>query len=486
MRRRLFWSILGTAAAALAVVAMVGAVVTRIGVVRETRSEIARQAQAIAGLLEEAVAIDGQIGTRRMLELIQEGQTGSGDEPADRYVRILTSAQRMSGGLVDVGWIGRDGDLRLLRNPGLSSALGLDTVGLAAGERQFGRIQLPDETQALEAVAYPMEAGNVEGIVPVVVVGRRSDLIDWGRIMRGMLVPLALAALLSAVAAQALSRWLGRRLSGLAGAAHEIAGGDLAIRAEEEGDDEIADLAGSFNEMARRLEVLQRRERDFLMSVGHDLRTPLTTIGGYAEALEEGGLSDEETERIGGVVGRETHRLHRLVEDLMLLARLESREFTLRPESVDVAAHLQEVVRPHRSRAEAARIGFDLDIDETGLFAIDPDRLAQIVTNLTENAMRYTPEAGRMKLAVARRGETIELSVTNTGPGIDPGDLPRVFEKFYVARTYRRLRPEGSGLGLAIVHQLVRAMGGTVSVESDPGEVTSFTVVLPAMVGSPN
>jgi two-component system sensor histidine kinase BaeS len=393
---------------------------------------------------------------------------------------MLAAAQRVTGGsLVDLGWVGAEGELRLARNPGLSTTLGFDPVGLMTGEQQFRRVSLPNETQALEVIAYPMETAGA--FVPVVVVGQRSDLIDWQRIMQGMMVPLALAALLSAVAARSLSAWLGRRIGRLAGSAHQLAEGDLATRAETEGDDEIADLARSFNEMAGRLEGLQRRERDFLMSVGHDLRTPLTTIGGYAEALEEGGLAQHEIERIAGVVGRETDRLQRLVEDLMLLARLEAREFTLRPELVDVAAHLSEVVESYRPRAEAARIGFEVVAGETGLFAADPDRLAQIVTNLTENALRYTPEAGRVTVTVARHGETVDLAVTNTGPGIDPEDLPRVFEKFYVARKYRRIRPEGSGLGLAIVHELVEAMGGSIAVASDPADGTRFEVTLPAM-----
>ena len=126
----------------------------------------------------------------------------------------------------------------------------------------------------------------------------------------------------------------------------------------------------------------------------------------------------------------------------------------------------------------------DLHAGETGLFVTDPDRLAQIVTNLTENALRYTPEAGRVAVAVARRGDMIDLAVSNTGPAIDSEDLPRVFEEFYVARKYRRIRPEGSGLGLTIVHELVQAMGGSIAIATDPGDGTRFEVELPAMESS--
>jgi signal transduction histidine kinase len=485
MRRRFFWSMLAVAGVALLVVATFGAVLTRIGVVQQTRNEVARQAVAVADLVEEAAAVDGQVTARRMLELLRDGQADPGTDAGERFVRLLTSAQRVTGGsLIDLGWIGADGTLHLVRNPGLGNALGFDTSILLAGDDQFRRIQLPEEAQSLEAVAHPMSVVDRGAITPVIVVAQRSDLIDWRQIMRGLIVPFAIAAMLSAIAARSLSAWLGSRLNGLAGAAHKLAGGDLAARAAEEGADEIAGLARSFNVMATRLEAAQSREQEFLMSVGHDLRTPLTTIGGYAEALDEGELDAGETKRSAGVLSRETDRLRRLVEDLMLLARLEAREFTIRPEPVDVGAHLGEIAEAYRDRAEASRVLLEVDIGTTGVIVTDPDRIAQIAANLTENALRYTPEAGRVTFTVEARDGAIQLSVADTGPGIDEGDLPRVFDRFYVARKYRRIRPEGSGLGLAIVKQLVDALGGTVSAHSVPGNGTRFSVSIPAFPGS--
>ncbi len=481
MRRRFFWSMLAVAALALTVVAVFGAVLTRVEVVQQTRTEIARQARAVAGLVEEAASVDGRITARRLLELLRDGQADPGTDGGDRFVRLLTSAQRVTGGsLIDLGWIGADGTLRLVRNPGLGNVLGFDAAALINGEDQFRRIQLPEEAQTLEAIAHPMEVIDQEAITPVILVAQRSDLIDWRQIMRGLLLPFAIAAALSALAARALSRWLGSRLGGLSVAARQLAEGDLAARARADGNDEIAELARTFNGMADQLQDTQMREQEFLMSVGHDLRTPLTTIGGYAEALNEGELDEEETRRIAGVLTRETDRLRRLVGDLMLLARLEAREFDLRPEPVDVGAHLTEIAESFRKRAEDSRIRLDVQVDETGLFVTDPDRLAQIVTNLTENALRYTPEAGRVTVAISARDNVVELAVTDTGAGIDEDDLPRVFEKFYVARKYRRVRPEGSGLGLTIVKQLVDAMGGTITVESVPGTGTRFMVSIPA------
>jgi two-component system sensor histidine kinase ResE len=148
---------------------------------------------------------------------------------------------------------------------------------------------------------------------------------------------------------------------------------------------------------------------------------------------------------------------------------------------VDVGAHLIEIVESFRKQAEESRLQFDVQIEETGVLVTDPDRLAQIVTNLTENALRYTPEAGRVIVAVSAPGGVIDLTVADSGSGIDQDDLPRVFERFFVARRDRRARPEGSGLGLAIVKQLVDAMGGTINVESVSGAGTRFVVSIPAL-----
>jgi signal transduction histidine kinase len=176
-------------------------------------------------------------------------------------------------------------------------------------------------------------------------------------------------------------------------------------------------------------------------------------------------------------------RLSRLVEDLMLLSRLEARQFTLRSEPVDVAAHLKEVVDALRPRADDARVRLLVedpgpsDVPETAM--LDPDRMAQIVTNLVENALRYTPEGGSVVLRVGGDTATVHYVVTDTGPGIDSSDLPHVFERLHVAQRYLSVRPEGSGLGLSIVKELVGALGGTVEVSSELGVGTTVVVRLP-------
>jgi signal transduction histidine kinase len=162
----------------------------------------------------------------------------------------------------------------------------------------------------------------------------------------------------------------------------------------------------------------------------------------------------------------------------MLLSRIEAREFSLRPESVDLAAHLKGVLEGFSERADVARIVLEADLDPVGIVTIDPDRVAQVVGNLLENALRYTPEAGRVVLSL-RQDHDVRIAVSDTGPGIDVADLPHIWERLYVTARYRPVRPEGSGLGLSIVRELIDAMGASATVESSPGRGTSITVHLP-------
>ncbi len=255
-----------------------------------------------------------------------------------------------------------------------------------------------------------------------------------------------------------------KRLDGLRDATRLLGSGDWSARADVQGSDEVAELAATFNSLAEFLEQASERERAFLMSVSHDLRTPLTTVAGYAELLAQ--HEDPETSRIGSVLERETRRLKRLVEDVMLLAQLEARQFSVRPENVDLAAHVREVIAGFQPRAKEAHVELDVRIEPTGLLVTDPDRVGQIVTNLLDNAIRHTPERGTVGINVGRDGSEVILRVKDSGPGVDPDEIDHLFERFYVGRQHER--PEGSGLGLSIVRQLVAMLGGTVRGELPP------------------
>jgi two-component system sensor histidine kinase BaeS len=245
-----------------------------------------------------------------------------------------------------------------------------------------------------------------------------------------------------------------------------------------EGSDELAVLSASFNEMADRLAKAREADQSFLLSVSHELKTPLTAIRGYAEGLEEGAVDPREA---GEVMTRESARLGRLVQDLLDLARLNQRVFTVRRQAVDLATVAREAVLRYEPRARSFGVSLAAEGTRDAVATGDLDRLLQVVSNLVENALRVTPMGG----AVSVRAAPAEISVTDTGPGLAPEDLARAFERFYLHSRYRGERVVGTGLGLAIVKELTEAMGGSVAVRSAPGDGTTFTVGLPPAPEAP-
>ena len=291
----------------------------------------------------------------------------------------------------------------------------------------------------------------------------------------------------------ALSVWLARRLTRplaeVESTARVLASGDLSARValDDRTEDEIAEVANALNVMASELEAARGSERAFLLNVSHDLRTPLTSIRGYAEALADGTLDGEDPEarrRAAGVIMSESRRLERLVRDLLDLSRLDTHQFSLHPRSVDAGNVVRDSVaafRPH-----AAELGIALSIaDGPAIPAdLDPDRLGQIVANLVENALKYARTAVEVAVtgtAEPASGDAVTVSVADDGPGIpaDVGD--RVFERLYTGRDGPG-RAIGTGLGLTIVRELSVAMGGTARV--DPTNATGSRFIVTVRSGA--
>jgi two-component system, OmpR family, sensor kinase len=453
VRRRIFRGAAAVAGVSLLVGIVSAAVVGRTAQTG-VRDDLVRQARATAALLEEELAGAPVVElTRRGRELLQVVQRIGGHDYVEaavvtgRTVRPLTADPVLLPALPD-----------------------------EATERSFFEVDVGAER--VFATAAVADIGSRLRLL--IVLGRVEPVLAQRALIRPVVVALGIGLALAAVLAWWLARSVARRLDPLRDASAAIAAGDLSARAPVTGDDEIAAAAGAFNEMAAALAAARDREHDFLLSVGHDLRTPLTTIRGYAEALAAGDVPGEDLARVAGVLHAQADRLSRLVEDLMLLARLEAGEYRLRPEEVDLAAHVAGVAGEHRPAADAARVRLVVERRDEVRVVVDPDRIAQITSNLVENALRYTPEGGTVTVRVGRLEAGPGLEVADTGPGIDPVDLPRVFERLYVAQRYRAVRPEGSGLGLSIVDRLVRAMGGRVVVDSTPGSGTTVTVVFPS------
>ena len=444
MTRRLVVTIVGVVAAALAVASIGTVVILRLEARAAARTELRDQAVRLAARVETV--------------------------QAPGALQVVTRALRLEGATV----LRLDADGRLRGIPPAGVALAdLDAPRLRSGRPVSGVIP-----RGLAFAAAPADRG---GSTLVLVLTRQ---LDTGRGVLGPWFLVAVVATLGLAAAVAgnLARRLTRPLREAQEATRRIASGDLAVRVpEDEGDGaELAGLARSINAMAESLERSRGIERQFLLSVSHDLRTPLTSIRGFGEALAEGRAPDPA--HAGSIITAEARRLERLVGDLLELAKLDARRFSLDVRATDVAEVVSDTTEGFRPAAEQAGVALEVDLGARSgapvLASADPDRLAQVVANLVENALKFA--TSRISVSVradGAEGEGVSVAVDDDGAGIAPGDLGHVFEPFYQSGR-AAARQVGSGLGLAIVSELAVAMGGTVGAEPLPGGGTRMVVVL--------
>ncbi|HEX2994258.1 MAG TPA: ATP-binding protein [Anaerolineales bacterium] len=295
---------------------------------------------------------------------------------------------------------------------------------------------------------------------------------------------LLYAALAAAVVAVVLSLYLSRSViapvRAMSLAAQRIADGRYDERVQVNGADELAQLGVRFNQMAEKLSQVESMRRQLIGDVSHELRTPLTAIKGSMEGLMDGVLPA--TQETYQQIHAEADRLNRLVDDLQELSRVEARAYQLEFRPVEVPALVQTVTKRLMPQAESKRITLDLNLtpDLPSLLA-DEDRLVQVLTNLTGNALQYTPEGGRVTISARQADHEVQISVRDTGIGIPSEHLPHIFDRFYRADKSRSRRAGGgSGIGLTIARLLVEAHGGRLWVESaGEGQGSTFTFALP-------
>ena len=327
-------------------------------------------------------------------------------------------------------------------------------------------------TSSFEGTDILYAARLVGDHVIVLTRGAGVGSSDWRPFLGSLLVAGLVGAAVAAIASLLLARAIGKPVRRAAEATRQLAAGEAPGLLPVEGYDELAVLASSFNDMALQLARAREAEQDFLLSVSHELKTPLTAIRGYAEALDEGAVDPKEAVE---VITSEAARLERLVHDLLDLARMNQRTFTVRREPLDLEALARETGRRYEPRARAFGVSLAIEAEPGARAVGDPDRVLQVVSNLVENALRCTPGGGAVSVAAAPG----TLAVKDTGPGLATGDTARAFERFYLHGRYGGERPVGTGLGLALVKELTEAMGGSVSVDSVVGVGSTFTVRLP-------
>ncbi|MER6201288.1 HAMP domain-containing sensor histidine kinase [Streptomyces sp. NPDC001586] len=327
-----------------------------------------------------------------------------------------------------------------------------------------------------------VRGGAVVLTEPYAVVGE-----DTNRIRRNVVVPLIIGMLGAALAGALLARRIARPLVRAAQIAHRLADGERGVPAPVDGPRETADIGRALNVLDEALAHSENRQREFLLSVSHDLRTPLTALQGYAEALADGLIEPERVPEVGGVLADETRRLDRFLGDLLDLARLEADDFRLDMAPADLGAVVAEAAAFWTG--PCARDGVGLRLERPGrpvVVETDAFRVRQLIDGLVQNALRVTPEGAPLVLAVrAAPDGGAELQVRDGGPGLTEDDVRIAFDHGALHERYRDSRPVGSGLGLAIAHRLTGRLGGAIRVEGHgPEGGACFTVTLPPAPGT--
>jgi signal transduction histidine kinase len=493
MKRRLTVAILAVVVGALAVAGVGSLLLVQRAVVNQTRDRLVTQAGVIADNLDTVLGRTGN--ARNVLKLITAVA-----RLEDTAITVIQPSGQLTPIQPSAALLGLDGQARPLP-AGLASPE-LRPADLLAGRtvtgRQGGLVFAAVPTTLRSSALLPANPANANQAARAARLRQRlAALIPNGSVQLAVIVTgqvvgapgatsyfifSGLAALLvAALVAERLGQRIIRPLRQVETAARRIAGGDLSTRISVAATEypELASLAGSINTMTETLERSRGLERQFFMSISHDLRTPLTSIRGWAEAMADGATDGR---RAADIIGAEARRLERLVQDLLDLAKLDTHAFSLHLVPTDVAEVVADTAESLRPAADEAGLALEVEVPDVGVAArADPDRLAQVVANLVENAYKFA--RSRIRVAAGPVAGGALIGVEDDGPGIPAEDLPHVFERLHQSgRT--PARQAGSGLGLAIVKELTEAMGATVRVDSPVGPDGGTRMVVMLTAGS--
>ncbi|CAB4362425.1 MAG: HAMP domain-containing protein [Actinobacteria bacterium] len=450
---------------ALVIVGVVVATLLLAGAGTLTLSAIRARNTTIADVRTHATEIAANIDT--LLELDTAPDTQAGRKLLNQRLKVLATFRKLMP-VDDLVVLVYDRRGRLVSDtvPTAVPLTDLDQPTLLAGTTISGT----NHRVAFSAVPVIMTSGRM-----LVVVATRRIEAGLGAAFVLFLWASGATILLALGAAYLLGRRLSRPIREASAAAQRIAAGEFSTRLVVPGGghhDELTDLARNINDMAETLDRSRMLEQQFLLSVSHDLRTPLTSIRGYADAISDGATDPA---RAADIIRSESRRLERLVADLLDLAKLQAKAFTFNIRRIDLSAAVQTAT----DGAAGSRPGITFHPVTSAQLPVlaDADRLGQALANLVENAGKYATT----KVIVSARAESgwALVTVDDDGPGIAAHDLPHVFERLYVARHAPERRENSSGLGLAIVRELVASMGGEVAAGDAPGGGARLSVRLP-------
>ncbi|MGN6606172.1 MAG: ATP-binding protein [Jatrophihabitans sp.] len=418
------------------------------------------------GLIRAAGDEPARTALRRLADVAQT----VADRPARAQLRLRAA---LNGLKIRIGELDTGGTLTA------SAPLVTNSVTPTDIDRVLAGHDVDRATSSVLVEGRPARSGGV------FLVQRRDDAVSADRrAIRRILLGLLIGGVVAAGLGLAVAARLSRPLRRTARAAHALADGARDVSVPVEGPAEVAEVGEAINVLASALRSSEGRQRDFLLSVSHDLRTPLTAISGYAESLADGVVPGEEAAAVGAVMLDETRRLQRMVADLLDLARLDAQDVRVEVSRVDLTALVDAAANAWTERC--AQVGVLLRREHGGgalVVDTDPGRLRQALDGLVENALRVTPAGAPIVLATRNEAGaqrmTAVVEVRDGGPGLTDDDVTVAFRQGELHRRYRGVRQVGTGLGLAIVHRLVTRLGGTIAAGRAPEGGAAFTIRLP-------
>ena len=402
----------------------------------------------------------------RLLVVDEHGkvQFDTYDERCGQRIALAEVHTVLSGeASVDYGFHQQDGAGRLQRASVLDGLTGRDITRIWMG-----------------CFAAPLYDGDAR-VGALVLIGSVQDTIDSLISMRErMLVIFGVALAVVLVFAGLISRIVTRPVAELSAGIERMTKGDYQHRVRVRGHSELAQLAAAFNQMSEQVHNLDEARNQFVSNASHELKTPLSTIKLLVESMmyEESMDAELRTEFLGDI-DREIDRLSSVVGDLLTLVHIDSHKLRLRREMMLLSDTVRDSVKRLAPLSKKRKQEIVTDIADSCEMFADPGKLAQVCYNIIENAIKYTPEGGTIRVRLRRDGRDAVLEISDTGVGIPPEDLPHVFDRFYRVDKARGRETGGTGLGLSIVQQIVRLHAGSVTVQSELGKGTMFTVTLP-------
>ncbi len=328
-------------------------------------------------------------------------------------------------------------------------------------------------------VAIPLKIDDeIKGAI-VVHKAVKDVNVGINAIYRQVFIPLLISVVVAAMLVSILSKYIVRPIRDISYAAGELSRGNFDWRVKPKTRDEIGELAESFNKMAEELKLQDGLRNTFIANVSHELRTPLASVQGFIQGMLDRAIEEEDRDKYLEIVLGETKRMNTLITDLLNLAKIESGKFPIEYSEFDINELLRRCILLFEQRIEEGQLDVNIQLGESKLYVwADQDRISQVITNLIDNAVKFTPPGGELKIWTQSAGNKVYVSIADTGEGIPVEDQPYVFERFFKVDKSHSQSKAGTGIGLSIVKRIISQHGENITLQSVPGKGTTFTFSL--------